>query len=144
MTDPPGLILENFTRHSDAGFLPNRHVKSIVRGGDQAVTIRASHVFDTPLGTFDERMRPVNKGWMKELEPSYEVLRMNHYAVQSWDYYVRSKRTSGAADGNPNLIRQPEWFRLYDRNENDDGIRWRFLLDVKLKLREMQEFLAGA
>lgn len=142
LTDPPGLILENFTRHSGAGFSQNRHVKSIVRGGDQTVTIHGPHVFDTPLGTFDERMRPVDKGLMMELEPSYEILRMNHYVVQSWDYYVRSKRTSGGIFGCP--VRKLEWFRLFDRNENDDGIRWRFLLDVKIKLREMQDFLAGA
>lgn len=141
LAEPEGLVWENYTRHAEAGFLPNRHVKSILRGRQGPLTVTGSHVFSTRQGTFDETLRPVDRGWMQTLEPSYGTLRINHYAVQSYDFFKRTKQTMGAADGNPSLVRPDAWFREYDRNECDDGIRYRFLLRLRLKLRELQASL---
>jgi hypothetical protein len=46
MDEPSGLIVENFTRHSGPDFRGNRHMKSIVRGGEQ-IAVNGSHLFDT-------------------------------------------------------------------------------------------------
>lgn len=119
ITDPNGLIIEDYQYRAELDFLPNRHVKSIVRGaqGQHCFSSGNAHLFQTIYGTVDERMRQIDKGWMKELEPSYELLKINHYACQSRDYFVKFKQKSGAADGNKNLIRPNEWWDEFNRNE---------------------------
>lgn len=139
-----GLVVQNYPRHSSTDFLPNRHVKSIVRGRQEGVNIQTSHVFGTPKGTFDERLRPINHGWMKGLEPSYDLLRINHYTVQSHEFFRKTKQNIGAPDANPNLIRPDSWYAEYDRNECDDGVSYNFLVPLKLKVRELQAAIAAA
>ncbi len=141
--DPNGLVMQDYPRHSRTDFLPNRHVKSIVRGRQQ-IAVHGCHVFQTQQGTVDTLMRPVTHGWMRELEPSYEALRINHYAVQSYDFFRHTKQNIGAADGNPNLIRPSSWYFEHDRNEIDDGSSYRFLIPLKLKVMELRDVLAGA
>lgn len=141
LDEPAGLVMENFTRHSAPDFAPNRHVKSILRGGEPGVVIDRSHLFQTPRGSFDDRLRPVNHGLSPHPDPCYEALRINHYVTQSWGYFESFKQRSGAADINPALVRPNNWFHEHDRNECDDGVRWRFLLPLKLKLREMRQVL---
>lgn len=143
VVDPNGLVLQDYPRHSSPDFLPNRHVKSIVRGR-QSIGVRSSHVFDTRQGSFDELMRPVGQGWMREYEPSCKQLRINHYAVQSYDFFRRTKQRMGAADGNPALVRPPSWFLEHDRNEYDDGQSYRFLVPLKLKVQELEDVIASA
>lgn len=140
LDEPQGLILENFRRHSGPDFPNNRHVKSIVRGGERIRT-SASHVFETERGTFDDRMRPVTHGYMRSYEPSYDTFRINHYATQSFEFYAHTKQRIGAADHDPTYVRPIEWFQEYDRNECDDGVVYNFLIPVKLKMRELQAVL---
>lgn len=141
LEEPAGLVMENFTRHAAPDFAPNRHVKSIVRGGEPGVVIERSHLFQTPRGTVDDRLRPLNHGLSPYPDPCYEQLRINHYVTQSYGYFESFKQRSGAADINPAWVRPDSWFTEHDRNECDDGIRWRFLLRLKLKLRELRRQL---
>ena len=143
LQDPDGLVLHDYPRHSAPDFLPNRHVKSIVRGR-QSIAATGSHVFTTANGTFDELQRPVPRGWMRDLEPSYEHLRINHYVVQSHEFFKATKQNIGAPDINPNYVRPDSWFFEYDRNECDDGQSYRFLIPLKLKVQELQDSLASA
>ena len=138
--EPGGLMLEQFPRHARAGFVPNRHIKSIVRG-TEPIQVAGSHLFVTPRGTVDELLRPVHHGHMPEREPSHQQLRINHYAVQSHDFFKRTKQHSGAPDANPALVRPDSWFHLHDRNECDDGQSYRWLVRLKLKVRELQHAL---
>lgn len=142
LTEPNGLILENFTRHSTPDFDANQHVKSIVRGGELDITVGTSHLFQTPRGTFDDIGRPITSGRMIDREPSYQCFRINHYVTQSWQYFKHFKKHSGAADSSSLMVRPDEWFRAHDRNECDDGIRFRFLLAVRMKLHEIDELLS--
>jgi hypothetical protein len=134
--------MQNYPRHSRPDFLPNRHVKSIVRGGE-AVQINGSHVFDTLHGTVDELGRPITGGFMPNLEPSWQTLRINHYAVQSWQFFKRTKQHMGAADANPALVRPDSWYHQHDRNELDDGTSHQWLLRLKLKVAELERLLAA-
>ena len=136
LNEPEGLILQNYPRHSSVNFPPNRHVKTILRGHEAAVA-NSSHLFVTRQGTFDENLRPVTQGWMNSLEPTYQALRINHYPIQSYQYFIGSKQTMGAADGDPHLTRSVDWYMEYDRNECDDGISYNFLIPVKLKMQEI-------
>lgn len=142
VTEPGGLMVEKFPRHSAQDFAPNRHVKSILKGGETADFV-GSHVFATAKGTFDERMRPITGGWTDH-EPSYDVLRINHYACQSWEFFKKQKQHSGAPDVNPLLVRPDGWFLAHDRNECDDGTSYNFLLRLKLKVMELEAFLREA
>jgi hypothetical protein len=60
------------------------------------------------------------------------------------NFFCLAKQTIGAADAGPDWIRPDAWFEAHDRNECDDGVRYRFLLAMKLKLREMHACLAGS
>lgn len=141
LDDPGGLVLEQFTRHSGPDFIPNRHVKSIVRGSTEPMQVGNPHLFHLPKGTFDEGMRPVNRGCMTDIEPTYDVFRINHYVVQHYEFFKRTKQSIGNADGDPNYRRTDDFYDQHDRNEFDDGVRWRFLLGLKLKLRELHAAL---
>jgi glycosyltransferase involved in cell wall biosynthesis len=141
--DPDGLVMQDYPRHSGLDFVPNRHVKTIVRGRQQ-IEVRGAHLFETRQGTTDTLLRPITQGWMRDLEPAYEALRINHYAVQSYDFFRNTKQNIGAADGNPKLIRPSSWYFEYDRNECDDGSSYRFLIPLKLKVRELQDVIVGA
>lgn len=137
ISEPEGLVVENYRRHSAPDFLPNRHIKSIVKGRQTDVTMVGSHLFRTPLGTYDELLRPIVHGWMKELEPSYRALRINHYLVQSYEFFRNTKQTIGAADFNSKYVRPDDWYSQYDHNECDDGKSYNFLVPLKLKVLEM-------
>lgn len=142
LVEPAGLITENFIRHQKDG---DRHVKTILRGRNQAQVHRvAAHVFETDKGTFDEQMRPIATGWERVHEPSFEHFRINHYVTQSYDFYRHKKRHMGAADVDASKERDAAWFKGCDRNECDDGIRYQFLLKLKLKIEEINGILNSA
>jgi hypothetical protein len=144
MTDPGGLIVEKFTRHSDYSFLPNRHIKSIVRGR-QDIEIVGSHLFATPNGTYDEQLRLLESPLLQDpaQAPSHARLRINHYVTQSYDFFKKTKQNMGAADISPSAVRPDEWFHNHDRNECDDGMMYNFLIRLKLKVQELQAALAA-
>ncbi len=138
MDEPGGLILEHYPRHSGPDFLPNRHIKSILRGREAVRSVTA-HMFGTDRGTFDELMRPIEHGWMKKTIPSYQKFRINHYPTQSYEYFLKTKQKIGAADADATMVRPTEWFYMYDRNECDDGISYNFITRLKVKVREMKQ-----
>jgi hypothetical protein len=143
LEEPQGLVLENYRRHSRLDFDQNRHVKTIVRGRQSGVVATTCHVFQTPHGTFDEQMRPITYGWMPQYAPSHERLRINHYIVQSWQFFTQTKQGIGMpCDAAPTHVRPTAWFRQHDRNECDDGASWNFLIPLKLKVRELQQVAA--
>lgn len=136
-------MLKKFMRHASLDFSANRHVKSIVRGSADPITITDPHIFTTLHGTVNTSLRPIDKAYMDELEPCCEALRINHCVTQCHDFFRLSKQNIGAADAGPDWIRPDSWFEAHDRNESDDGVRYRFLLAVNLKLRQMHSRLAG-
>jgi hypothetical protein len=137
--DPNGLIIEDYQYRANLDFLPNRHIKSIVKGGQGQYCLSAqnSHLFHTVYGTFDEKMRVIDKGWMKELEPSYEHLRINHYVCQSLDYFKNFKQNSGAADAGADHIRQDSWWHEHDRNEEKEDEILRYAPQVNELLKNI-------
>lgn len=136
VTDPDGLIMETHPRHSTDEFLPNRHIKSIVRGGEKVSPVR-SHLFDSDHGTFDENMRPITHGWMKHQQPTYDTFRINHYVVQSGQFYFDVKQRMGGADLQAGYMRSDAYFDEYDRNEEADGVSLLFLQKTKQKIAEI-------
>lgn len=134
------MLLEQYTRHSPPDFHANRYIKSIVKGrkNDHVQSVTA-HIFATSKGTFDEKMRVLTAHELKGSEtPSQEIFRINHYMTQSYDFYRRKKSQMIPPDGNVNSVRSLEAFDSLDRNECDDGIRYKFLVKLKLKVEEIK------
>lgn len=116
--EPKGLITENYRHRAADDFKPNSHIKSLVRGrqGSGFQIGGNAHYFNTIHGTFDEKMQLISGGYT-QYPPSFDQFRINHYATQSYEFFKTFKQNSGAADGNPHLIRPQSWWDEYDRNE---------------------------
>lgn len=119
--EPQGWITENYLHRAPDDFPSNRHIKSLVRGrqGPHFDIISNAHLFKTIKGTVDEQLRPIHYG-LTDNPPSYEKFVINHYAVQSREFYLTFKKFSGAADAGSQLVRAEEWWLQYDRNDVRD------------------------
>lgn len=122
LKEPKSLITDSYRWRSNYCFDENKHFKSIVKGGDSVSfsTTQNSHYFITSRKTYDTQMRVLNYG-KSEHSPSYEKLRINHYATQSREFYENFKMKSGAADGSNKLIRSEDWWLKYDLNDIFDN-----------------------
>jgi hypothetical protein len=141
--EPEGLLIENYLKRHDTSFIRNRHVKSIVKGGQAIRANMNAHLFGTPHGTVDELLRPVTHGFMKDLEPSHAKLRINHYICQSRDYYTQKKKNAGMADAGAAGRRADDWWELHDRNDVHDELVLRLRDQVAAKRAEFEALLAA-
>jgi hypothetical protein len=137
VTEPEGLIIENYQLRPPLSHLNNRHFKCIVRGqqGDSVSVGMNAHSFNTRYGTVDELMRPLSVGYMPEIEPSYEQLRINHYVCQSLEYFETFKQNSGMADAGSMAIRPREIWDRDNINDIHDPAALRHLDEVKNLLK---------
>jgi len=144
VTEPEGLITENFTRRADIdSFLSHRRVKSIVKGRQKISVTGCSNVFNTPLGTIDELKRPVTWGYLPDYVPSYEQFRFNHYVCQSREYYEKFKRFSGHADASANTEREEAWWQRFDTNDEPDDSMVRFQAQLHATISELKAAMAA-
>ena len=132
ITEPPGLIIENYKFRAGDGYHNNRHIKSLVRGGQGARVqiVGTPHIFETPFGTYDENLRPIIHGWTN-YGPAYEKFRINHYLCQSRSYFLNFKQRCGNADGDRFYIRPDSWWEEHDRNDVLDNSIDRFIEPLK-------------
>lgn len=128
--EPKGLIIENYKYRAADGYPNNRHIKSIVRGGlgKSVKPPRDPHFFNTPLGTFDENLRPITRGWT-DYTPTYKKFRINHYITQSRSFFLNFKSKVSPPDGAP--IRDGAFWKEHDRNEVLDNSMVRFITPVR-------------
>jgi len=126
--EPDGLIIDNYQLRAPSDFEANRHVKCIVRGhqGEHFSVSNNAHLFNTISGTFDEQLRQITHGYMPDLEPSYQMLRINHYVCQSLEYFKSFKQNSGSADAGALAVRSDEWWVRHNRNELEDTLIVKF------------------
>lgn len=120
VSEPQGLITQNYQRASAPDFEANHHVKSIIRGGAKPRVTNNSHYFLTEKGSFDEHLHPVTAPFDMGRRPSWDHLRINHYVTQSREYFEKVKQASGAADAGPKALRSQEWWTKHDRNDVHD------------------------
>lgn len=126
MQEPTGLITQNYKMRAREDFMAQRRIKSLVKGHQSVSTTNNSHLFSTPLGTFDERMRPISHGYMPDYVPSYTRLRINHYVCQSRAYFLNFKKHSGHADASAAAVREEEWWTNFNTNDMADDSMDRF------------------
>jgi hypothetical protein len=137
LDEPDGLLLEQFTRHAESTFGANRHIKIVLRSGEDAEFVN-SHFFFTPKGTVDELGRRIQQP-VSPFAPSHKYLCINHYVTQSRAYYEQVKRHMGQADRAPKERheRAEDWFHAHDRNECAYGYALNFALRTKLRMDEL-------
>lgn len=138
LSEPVGLITENYRWKSNVNFEPNKHIKSIVKGGihNNFHVLNNAHYFKTNNGTVDSQLRVLNGG-LSNQTPCYEKLIINHYVTQSYEYYLNFKKNSGAADGSKNMVRDENWWNHHDRND-DYGYSLQHIIPfLKLELNSM-------
>lgn len=135
LIEPFGLITENYRYRPCDTFESNKHIKSIVKGGQKSKfsVSNNSHVFTTSLGTYDTKLRPISSGFTT-YSPCYEKLKINHYVTQSYQYFIDFKKFSGAADSNAKMVRSDDWWKYHDRNEIYDTSLEHILPILKNKL----------
>ena len=113
-TKTPGTMMERFVCHSKPNHFLNRHVKSIVNprsifnliGCHQAARISGSAA--------DSHGVPIRKHF-RDREPQQDVIRINHYAVRSYEEFLE-KQTRGRAAGRTREVKM-EYFDRFDLND---------------------------
>lgn len=133
--EPKGLIIENYKYRAIDGYHNNRHIKSIVKGGQgESVLPSSPHLFQTPFGTYDENLRPIEKGWTN-YEPTYKNFRINHYVTQSRSFFLNFKSKVIPPDGADK--RDESFWEEHNRNDIQDNSMDRFIGPLKKILNSL-------
>jgi hypothetical protein len=82
VTEPQGLITENYRYRASENFIVNSHIKSSVKAGQREnfSILNNSHYFKTLNGTFDTNFRKITHG-VTNNEPCFNKLIINHYVT---------------------------------------------------------------
>lgn len=115
-TREPGGVMERFHCHSLPEHRLNTHVKSIV-DPRRVCTMTGCHEAARISGkAADSHGNPLKKGF-RDRVPQQDVIRINHYAVKSYEEFL-DKRARGRA--RINTVRDFSYFDEYDLNDIDD------------------------
>lgn len=116
-TKTPGTMMERFRFHSDPAHYLNRHVKSIVNPR-RVFTMTGCHEAAKISGHIaDSHGCPVRKHF-RDREPQQDVIRINHYAVRSYEEFIE-KQARGRASGTQTTVKA-EYFDRYDLNDMEE------------------------
>ena len=112
----PGGVMERFRKHSLPGHRLNRHVKSIA-DPRRVCTMTGCHEAARLSGrAADSHGVPLKKGF-RDREPQQDIIRINHYAVKSYEEFL-GKRARGRA--RINKLRDLDYFEQYDLNDIEE------------------------
>lgn len=117
-TKSPGTMMERFRFHSLPGHRLNRHVKSIVNPREVFTMIGCHEAAKISGSIADSHGQPVTKNF-REREPQQDIIRINHYAVRSYEEFLE-KQARGRASGTQKTVRS-EYFEQYDLNDIEDA-----------------------
>lgn len=113
----PGGVMTRFKRHSQPGHRLNRHVKSIVDPRRVFTMIGCHEVARISGKAADSHGDPITKSF-RDREPQQDVIRINHYAVRSFEEFLE-KQNRGRASGKKRTVSR-EYFDEYDLNDFED------------------------
>ncbi|RZL35863.1 MAG: glycosyltransferase family 92 protein [Pedobacter sp.] len=108
-----GSIMERFKKHSLPNHYLNRHIKSIVNPRRVFTFIGCHEVARMSGKTVDPHGNPIQKHF-RDREPQHDVIRINHYAVKSYDEFLQKR-----ARGRARVLdeRGLDYFEEYDLND---------------------------
>lgn len=110
----PGTMMERFKHHSQPEHYLNRHVKSIVDTRKVYNMIGCHEAARIEGYAADSHGNPIKKHF-REREPQQDVIRINHYAVRSFEEFLE-KQNRGRASGTKRTV-EMEYFDKYDLND---------------------------
>lgn len=113
-TKQHGTMMERFKYHSLPEHYLNRHVKSIVNPRRVFSMIGCHEVARISGRAVDSHGNPIRKNF-REREPQQDVIRINHYAVRSYEEFVE-KQSRGRAAGRTRVLKN-EYFDRFDLND---------------------------
>lgn len=113
----PGTMMERFKLHSLPNHHLNRHVKSIVNPRRIFCMIGCHEAARITGQTVDSHGNAVRKNF-RNREPQQDVIRINHYAVRSYEEFLE-KQQRGRASGRQRSVRQ-SYFQQYDLNDIEE------------------------
>lgn len=116
-TKTPGTMMERFRFHSNPGHYLNRHVKSIVDPRRVFTMIGCHEAAKISDYIADSHLQPIKKNF-REREPQQDVIRINHYAVRSYEEFIE-KQARGRASGTQPTVKS-EYFNQYDLNDIEE------------------------
>lgn len=115
-TKKPGGVMERFRCHSLPEHRLNTHVKSIA-DPRRVCTMTGCHEAARLSGrAADSHGMPLKKGF-RDRKPQQDVIRINHYAVKSYEEFL-AKRARGRA--RINTLRDMSYFGSYDLNDIEE------------------------
>jgi len=111
-----GKIMERFRKHSLPDHLLNRHVKSIVNPRRVFTMIgchEAARISGHPV---DPQGRIIKKHF-RDRAPQQDVIRINHYAVKSYEEFLQKRKRGRARTLNKRSL---NYFKTHDLNDEED------------------------
>ena len=108
-----GNVMDRFKYHSLPDHISNRHVKSIVNPRRVFCFIGCHEVARMSGRTVDSHGGIIKKNF-RDRKPQQDVIRINHYAVKSYEEFL-NKRSRGRA--RTLKQRNLEYFNQYDLND---------------------------
>ena len=113
-TKTNGTMMERFKCHSLPNHPLNRHVKSIVNPR-RVFTMIGCHEAARISGYAADSHGNLIKKHFREREPQQDVIRINHYAVRSYEEFLE-KQARGRASGTERTVKSA-YFDQYDLND---------------------------
>ena len=110
----PGTMMERLKCHSQPTHYLNRHVKSIVDTRRVFNMIGCHEAARVSGYATDSHGNPIKKHF-REREPQQDIIRINHYAVRSYEEFLE-KQNRGRASGSNRTVKS-EYFDKYDLND---------------------------
>ena len=115
-TKEPGGVMERFKRHSLPEHISNRHVKSIV-DPRRVCSMTGAHEAARLSGkSADSHGKRLKKGF-RDRNPQHDVIRINHYAVKSYEEFTAKHHKGSVRTGN---ARGLSYFDRYDLNDIEE------------------------
>ena len=115
----PGGVMERFHCHSLPGNILNRHVKSIVNPRRVFSVIGCHEVARINGKALDSHGDIITRNF-RDREPQQDVIRINHYAVRSYEEFIE-KQSRGRASGKKRTV-PTAYFEEYDLNDIEDEV----------------------
>lgn len=113
-----GGVMQRFHKHSLPDHKLNRHVKSIVNPR-QVCNMIGCHEAARISGKAADPNGNVIKRGFRDRQPQQDIIRINHYAIKSYEEFL-GKRARGRA--RTNNVRDLSYFEQYDLNDIDELI----------------------
>ena len=113
----PGGVMERFRKHSNPLHPLNKHVKSIFNPRRVYGMIGCHEVARIDGKAVDSNGERVKISW-RDRPPVHDKIRINHYAVRSYEEFIE-KKARGRASGRTRQLLD-DYFHQYDLNDIED------------------------